>query len=80
MTHARKLVLRREPLAELSTSELGLVAGGTIDARHTFPCLNTRLCPLTPYVPLLSIAVQCPTNVGCPELTAPNCSGTCTTA
>ena len=53
----RKLVLRREQLAELSTADLGAVAGAAIDAKtytcpdYTYYCLtghamcNTLLCP-----------------------------------
>lgn len=74
MQRTRRLVLKREALTELTSSELGDVAGGTV--QHTVPCTNTRVCPVTQ---LVSALMECPTNPGCPDLTAPNCTGTCTT-
>lgn len=74
---SRKLVLKRETIAELSGPDLGRVGGGTAGALpHTFPCLGTVVCPVTALVTML---MECPTGPHCPELTAPNCTGTCTT-
>ena len=59
---SRKLVLKREALTELATSELGSVVGGT----HVG-------CPLTH----LSLDVGCPTlDVACPTNPVMDCINT----
>lgn len=68
MRAARKLAVKRETLGELSTGELGSVAGGTQVSYIIDPCLSYFVggCP-TRYGPVcdaISAAVaNCPTRI-----------------
>ena len=68
MRKSRSLSLKRESLADLTTSELGVVAGGQQELTHlacnvTDYCTHTRSfdepCPTVPVNPCLSLDRPC---------------------